>query len=521
MPLDYEGLLPIQALALATLAESEAPRGLIGALAVGAGKTLVAMLAPLVTGNEGKAVLLLPASLLDQWRTDVAKWTPIYPCEPPIAVSYGKLSHPRHREILDRLRPNLVIMDEAHFLANPQSTRTKRIIRYFQAYPDTRAVVLSGSITGASILDYAHLAELALRDGSPLPREIADLERWSACLDASTTATANDYLSIWPLVRAFRYSDPGPMKRDHTRGYQGDRRIMAQTAYRARLRSTPGVVASAEGSIGASLYLRRIGIAIPGVDSALSTLSDKWELPDGTELASALEYAAYSRSISVGYYYRREPGPPEYADARREWSRILRYALASGVYEGADSPGLLTARVERGDASQRLIRALRRYREVMHLAPPVSETVWLPGADMVVLRGILELLKDAPPTVVWYTSRAMGALLDVILKTYGQGTKPPRQPEHVACSALVHGKGWNAQMWARNLFIEPFSSAVRWEQTLGRTHRTGQTAGAVEALINLGYPPLSAALATASKRAGYIERTTGARQKISIGQWLV
>ena len=166
--MDAPPLFPLQGQMLEVAFQLPNPKGIIGAIGVGHGKTLTSFLLPKVWGCK-KPVLLIPPAMREQCRRDLQEWSEHYDFPTPHIVAYSDLSSPTRGNILEVLKPDCIIADEAHCLRHPTAARTKRFIRYMQKRPSTRFAALSGTLTSKSLQDYGHLCELALRGGSPLP----------------------------------------------------------------------------------------------------------------------------------------------------------------------------------------------------------------------------------------------------------------------------------------------------------------------------------------------------------------
>lgn len=199
-------LLWIQAWMLHEISTAE---GLIGAVPVGGGKELVGILAPMMMPRCKVALLLMPASLLDQvgtnWRLAAQHFRVpkmvvhapggdipyssgpgVGPDSPTLHVmAYTKLSSTRSSDWVTNLRPDLVIANECDALKDLTSARTMRVMRYFADHGEhTRFCGWTGSLTDNAIAEYAHLSLLALRERSPMPMSREAVEEWGRCLDA-------------------------------------------------------------------------------------------------------------------------------------------------------------------------------------------------------------------------------------------------------------------------------------------------------------------------------------------------
>ena len=88
---------------------------------MGLGKTVQTLVAAYELGLES-VVVVCPASLTSNWEKEAAEWAPgvdVYP------VSYDRV---RIDKAFPHPDPQLVILDEAHYLKNPKAKRTKTLI---------------------------------------------------------------------------------------------------------------------------------------------------------------------------------------------------------------------------------------------------------------------------------------------------------------------------------------------------------------------------------------------------------
>src|SRR4030095_3485501 len=128
-------LFPWQAAAIEAF---EAVGGLFAAQPPGAGKTLVGALC---AGTGACPVVLLPARLLAQTRAKYRE----YGVNHATFSSYTALS--RDPGLLERLSPDVLILDEFHYLKNvAKAALGKQVARYVHAHPRCKVVVLSGAI---------------------------------------------------------------------------------------------------------------------------------------------------------------------------------------------------------------------------------------------------------------------------------------------------------------------------------------------------------------------------------------
>lgn len=167
-------LLPVQAWALY---EAATVGGLLGPIGVGHGKTLLDLLTPMVVGAK-TAVLLLPPNLKAQmlevdwhfygqhWKLpNLAGGRWLVPGRPTLhVVAFSELSGSRATDLLDRIRPDVLVVDEAHSVRNRTAARTKRFRRYVEKHKP-RVFAWSGTLTSRSLKDYADLSNFALAEG--------------------------------------------------------------------------------------------------------------------------------------------------------------------------------------------------------------------------------------------------------------------------------------------------------------------------------------------------------------------
>lgn len=86
----------------------------------------------------------------------------------------------------------------------------------------------------------------------------------------------------------------------------------------------------------------------------------------------------------------------------------------------------------------------------------------------------------------------------------------------VIASRMACATGHNLQRWSRNLVTAPPNGGVDWEQMIGRTHRTGQTAGVVEFwYFNAGLE-FARSVENALAESKYVQHTTGAQQRLNL-----
>lgn len=483
-------LLNVQETALREMMQID---GLLGALAVGAGKAIISILAATVLRAQ-RPILLVPASLKIQ-TTDILipAMKKHWRLHPGLRVySYNDLSDRKNARLLEALQPDQITADEVHALKDRTSARTRRIIRYMRAFPRTRFVGLSGTIARTSILDFAHILAWCLKSQTPLPLHWPELQAWASALDLATLAPTRSR----PGALA-RLCAPGESVR------QGTQR---------RLRDTRGVLFSGTDQLGCSLTVAERLIDCPSsILSVLSDMLETWTTPDGYEIFDAVHLWKKKREIAQGFYTRYDPHPPlEWRRARSAWARVVTETIRQ------NRRGLDTERQVRDwyQANNPNDETYCWYIEQTRAFKPRGYAVWL---DDFLVRDACTWIIDGGH-IVWAESPAIGHAIATRagVPYYGAGTMigEDTKPPFVA-SIDAHGKGRNLQFLCNSNYICACpSSGARWEQVLGRTHRRGQPADRVYATVPLHTQDFRDSFERALDGARYWEEQYGERQKL-------
>lgn len=521
--------------------------GLLGPIGVGHGKTILDLMTPLALRDCATVVLLVPPGLVDQLIAEYElvgehfkmpslvihgrDWTNVVKGAPVLHVfPYSRLSRPEATSFFETLQPDAVIADEVHRLRHADTATTSRVLRYFAGHPATRFCGWSGSITDASIKDYAHLARLALRDGSPLPLDPEVVEDWSRAIDPGVVPA--------PAGALLRLCEP----EEHV-----------HSGFQRRLLETPGVVSTSEPAVDCELAIeeRDAPPLPPAIRVALRDLRGAWVRPDGEELVEPIEVLRCALQLAGGFYYRwrfplidgeaqRVETIEEWLAARKAWRREVRDRLKQRD-EHLDSPDLCS------NAAQ------RAWSLPEHECPAGLSPLWYRKSDglpmwrahtyprwlraMGTIRYETEavrlddfLARDAAAWatqnrgVVWYSQRAFGAWVAEIsgLPMFGGGKKniarlaKERGRTSIICSIKSHGTGRDGlqRLFDDQLIANPPSSGTEWEQLLGRLHRIGQRSPRVDARFYRHTAELRKHVDKALARALYVIGTIGSAQKL-------
>ncbi len=489
--------------------------GAFGMQGVGAGKTLISLLAPVLM-RAVRPVLLVPAAL--KYKTeqqDIPFYRQHWQMHPDLRVlSNQTLQTLANKDLLFRYMPDLIVLDEAHEYRNLKAARTKRLQDYLRKYPATKVLILSGTLTKRSIRDYWHLLKFALPRHCPLPLHWQELMEWSEALDQDMPDN--------------RRRAPGALMRFCAPGEN------VRQGFRRRLVETPGVVATVETSCDASLnIIQRTTPPVPAkIVQAFDSLRRTATTPSGDELTDQQNVWRRCKELAFGFYYRWvwPNGRPDvqWLVARRNWRKFVRRTLEHNR-RGLDSDkavhdavvaGVISPLMEIPFGENETMVETDVYapwvavRDRWHPIPP-RETIWV--SDFLIVDAARWLAEHKG--LVWVEHDAVGRKLSEVAGVPYFGASDNRIVNHQGpCIASVHahGKGQNLQRYPHMLCLSVPSGGDVWEQKLGRAHRQGQEADEVTFEVYLHCQELWSAFAKARGDAAYIEDSTGQKQRLQL-----
>ena len=502
-------LRPIQALALC---EIGIVGGLFGMLRVGAGKTLISLLAPVV-GFAKRPLLIVPAKLLSKTNRDWGQLQCHWLMNSYLRiVSYEWLGRVQAAEMLNQYEPDLIVADECHKLKNKRAAVTRRVSRYMRARPQTRFVAMSGTVTKRSLYDYAHILRWCLPDPDmPIPKGMNELELWADALDERKGQT--------------KRADPGALvvlcNEEERDLWQQDSHKAARLAFRRRMTSTPGVVATQESPIDASLEVRMVEPTFPeSLAEAFKRLRYRWETPDGWPIADGLSMFRHARELALGFFYRWNPRPPdEWLDPRREWCAYVRKVLNhSRSLDSELQVRNAVAKAQEGEGWD----LLQAWQDVKDTFEPNTEAVWLTEDVLQFCSAWMKKNKG----IVWVEHTCFGDRLSEIsgVSYYAKkGLDRSRRAieDHPAREALIasvesNAEGRNLQGWSKNLITSCPPNGLQCEQLMGRTHRDGQEADSVSFDVIVTCAEHVGAFWQAVRDCTYVQDVSGSPQKLLV-----
>lgn len=529
-------LLPEQS---ATLLEAERCNGAIGQIGVGKGKAGISFLLPEALTTRCAVVLLPPELRAQTLRAVVPMWqrhfnlpklcthSPRAHAEPNRRcngvlhfVAYSILSSPTQGDVLEWIKPDVLVLDEAHSLARRSSSRTKRFYRYLKNRPSTRVVAMSGTLAKSSLRDYGDLSAAALAAGSPLPRTFTDLVLWDRALPPLDDGQE-------PEV------DAGAL----LQLCEPDENV--QSGFARRFAETPGVVSTqGEDGVSASLVIEPRALTVPEqLGKAIKAFGATWKIAD-EEVEDALTFARVARQLSAGFFYRwKWPSgskDSEWLEARAAWHKEVREELRYSSRPGHDSPFLLAGAAARGAWNAATWKAWAAVKD-RYKPHPAVETVWI---DDYLVRDAVAWAHEQQddPAIIWYEHRAIGEAIaklggfplfdggtDRELLAAAQLRRDDKGARVIVCSLRSHGTGKNLQRYSRALVTtppggrsdEPSSAGKTWEQMLGRQHRRGTLADVVRFDVYTHTEALLSAWNKARRESRWIETTLRTRQKLN------
>ena len=576
--------------------------GLFGPIGVGRGKTYITLLIAeraFRRGESRRSLLLVPPNLIPQLLNgQVPAARRLFGLRAPVLTfvgrdrqsrlalarsgkrglyvsTYSLLSSRDAEETLNELAPDLIVCDEAHRVKNADAARTKRLTRYLAKQGSAcRLVALSGTITSKSIRDYHHLISHALGDRSPLPRSEVLVDGWAAALDSGAEPTHSQTGPIEPLVAWARREFPSE-SRALTEDLCGFR-----AAYRLRLNSAPGVVASGDQDLGTSLVLRNAPVPSPEKAEGHQELrrlqrqvQELWISPSGDVIEHGMHKWRHLYELASGFYYSlRWPTAAEivehrdataeeaegllaqalrHHEERQLYHKALRIWIERRGRPGLDTPLLVGSDMARHGADnvgRELFAAWSKMKDLE--SPDLPERVSEPKRVCPwkvehVARQAVRLRDEAEGrdgVLVWYWHHEVGRWLVEELKRLeadplwcpADAVRPgssarlldPSSAERIVVVSIGgHSEGKNLQGegahpgFELQVLAEFPRRADSLEQLLGRTHRTGQRAEELEPITVNTDEFDHQNVSACLIDALYVHQTTGSRQKAIYCGW--
>lgn len=478
-------------------------------LDLGEGKTLISLEAAYVLDAK-RPLLFLPAHLIQKTAREARELAQHWMIPTNIRLmSYQMLGLVQSARDLEVYAPDVIIADEVHRLKNRDAAVTRRVERYMEAHPETKFVAMTGTSMRRSLRDFAHILRWALRDKAPIPLRDSEVDEWARALD---DRLENEFQRVQPGA-LLEMADPKDIAND-------GELVAARRGFRARLRETPGVVASAPSgtAVDADLVIRPIRYEVSStIQGYFKTLRDEKIAPTGEELWEAAEVWRHAREMALGFCQRWDPPAPEdWKAARKAWFQFVRGVLQRS--RTWDSPDHVAQACDAGKLPSDKLEAWRRIKDSF---VPNPVPVW---HDDTALKVCAKWMKK--PGLVWVDHIPFGERLSKMTGAtyYGaKGLAPDGEfiddadpNKAIIVSVDANAEGRNLQKWNRNLLTTMLEGADKVHQLLGRTHRPGQLSDTVTVDVLLGCAEHARAWFKACNSAVAIRDTAGLQNKLLI-----
>lgn len=530
-------------------------------IGVGFGKTGVSLMVAERAWQKGtrKIALMLEPNCLSQLiKSDIPMWRRLTNLSVPFVVlggqtpkmrrvlfqsnrrgcyiiPYSLLSVRDTLDMLDAIDPDLVIADECHNLRDRKTARTKRWMAMMHKR-DRELVAMSGTITSRSIEDFRHLIDLALKDGSPLPRSGSMAYSWGRVLDSGSAITDQHQAGpLEPLVTWANARRAGQRQQKKLRLTVSDIR----EAFKTRMHSAPGVVASPDSEVKASVSIEnkdqdgnpwfeggefwkeRQGWS--DLEQLMSGVQEEWRTPNGDEIEHAIHTFKWMVELGTGFYNELVWPLPDWVRTHHgvdsEARALLAVKLAQDAHavhqfyskelrqffedspEGLDTPMEVARAINQNPDGlpSKLVKAYWLWKEAEQashnefgfLVERRKNAVRV--CDFKIDRGVQwakRALSDHGSGIIWVHNREIGRwMVDALKEADVPSVACPAganeeitslfNPETGTADAIAvasvkaHGTGKNLQRAGAQLFLQWPRDAKQAEQTLGRVHRSG------------------------------------------------
>lgn len=545
------------------LFEMGAYGGLIASCPVGLGKTGIDVMGALAIKDCKLALLMIPSNLRSQiindykliaehmrvpnfkvhlpgrktWSNTIVQYRADGTIAPTVhVVPYQFISDKKNSAWIENLRPDSIMCDEVDGLSSIESSRTIRMLRYFQEHwATTRFFGWTGSLTNNSVSEFAHLLAMALRHRSPLPTDKIVIDEFSRCLDAVPNPCPPGALT--------RLLEPNEGVHEIRKAFQ---RRLAETAGTIIIGGRQIIRTDAGEEVVNDIREKVVENIPPRVLKALELARAKLR-PDSLVsddpdeiLVDPLEQARVVRQVATGVFYRWrwDDTPRELAlkwlAARKAWHSELRWKMLQGEVH-LDSAKLCEEAARRAygelPSSPELpnwrAETWPAWRDIKDACNPKTEAKWIDewlahdAADWAMTNG----------GIVWYGMREFGSKIGELtgLEVFGEGTGARlaemmergeiTDEKSVIMSIKAHGRGTNGLQYIYDTqsIVNTMASARWFQQVLGRTCRDGQQSSAVSTEIYLHTSELRSTFQQALTCGEYVQDITTEDQMLIRG----
>ena len=395
----------------------------------------------------------MPASLKQKTINELGEYRKNFVFDAPYILSYEKLSRASGKQELEEYAPDLIICDEAHHVKDLNSTRTKRLGRYLYKNENCFFVCMSGTLFNRSLEDFAHLADWALEENSPLPRNSRDVQEFDAVLKGE----ANPY----------QYSRFSPFLKLGT---------SHKEAFYNRIKSSQGIVITEQETVKSSIIFHEWKLKVPQelkksidrcfYDGVIPALNDLDPSLDFDKLTASDHLWSNQDSIAsrlltqmlsgLVYFWEWENNTPNYEwlQARRMWNNAVHFILDMNM-EKFDSRYLIESLFY--ELPQDLVEdfepAFKEWQALKHLPPPPTSLIWVSDYMIDAVKSWVE--KQKKPFIIWVNLKGVGERLEQELNIpYIRKGEPPNTAKNCILSIKSHGTGKNLQHFSKKFLVK-------------------------------------------------------------------
>jgi hypothetical protein len=516
-----ETLRPVQA---ATLSELHDYRGAFVTARVGAGKTLIGALAGSELVLDAKRPMYITrggaeASTRKALYDISAHWK----IRPINLTSYSKLALDYDNKILGGYQPDLIIADESDAMANTKNGCWQIVGHYVHAMrareraeklPFGTLLVflpMCGTPTDTSIRQYWHLLHAALGpERCPVPKDWSEKAGWCAALDEGVTPE-----SRW---------QPGALPRLDLEAAIGASELeRARNAYGSRFRKTPGIMTTGDARPPNRLHITAVDLeASPKVADMITEMRLTYRTPDGHPFEMPMELWRHARELQADFYNVWDPRPPaEWLAVRKEWHQLRDDNY--GPHKRYRTPGhLVNAIVANQERNVQLVDVWNAWQAMKPTFVPNPVPVFV---DDTTTNRCAEWLEQSQGGLLWVEHPDLGERLEKLtgvpfyhshgLRKDGRSLEQHRRGFPAIASVRSCSYALNLQkIFHRNYYATPMSTNKYWEQSMGRTHRDGQTEPTVHVEVAMMVSEAYSSMVYAIRKAEMVHSTMKQGQKL-------
>jgi hypothetical protein len=249
-------------------------------------------------------------------------------------------------------------------------------------------------------------------------------------------------------------------------------------------------------------------------------------MPDGRVIETPIERYQLLATLPLGFVRVLDPPPPDdWRAARKIWTAFANQVIDQDI-PGLDTPGAVALACENGTVDSQGL--YEEWKDIKPSFEPNPVEVWF---DDTALNHVTKWMADNDG-VVFCPFPAFGHRLSEVSgrpfyhnlgRCKGVSIEQHPGTDSVIAATGSNYKGRNLQhKWSKMLILGSGSSSVVLHQQIGRCHRTGQRADAVEVEFFIGSTEDLRAVWKARARATY-DKSLGVNEshKLKLGDFLL